>query len=170
MAGCVWPPETTSAALTQIKASVSQVRQAGTMAHYTVDEMQADDVEEAFVLARLALPELTLDDWRRGLQERDRQGCGAVVARDTAGHMRGLALYRTAPRIGRSNSLQIERLIAFDLMAPQTVAEALLSHIIKRAHSLGCTALSIDRPLDLPSETAIKALVASGAGVLHQVF
>ncbi|WP_339933553.1 hypothetical protein [uncultured Brevundimonas sp.] len=142
------------------------------MAVVTVRHLAASDIDEAFVLVRLGYAELSQDDWRvmaRQRIEADEATGGILIAHDRADRLRGLLLYAIAPKFAGRPSLQIDRLISFDLLDPAIVADALIAEVLRVAEIQDCDSLSLVRPLDAPLHTTALVL-ASGATVLHQVF
>lgn len=142
------------------------------MAIVTVRHLAAEDVDDAYVLVRLGYADLTQADWRSmALQriEADAATGGILTARDRTGRLRGLLLYAIAPKFAGRPSLQIDRLISFDLLDPTAVADALIAEVLRVAEIRDCDSLSLVRPMDTPPDTAALVL-ASGATVLHRVF
>tara|TARA_R110002124_G_scaffold243554_1_gene408686 strand:+ start:3302 stop:3730 length:429 start_codon:yes stop_codon:yes gene_type:complete len=142
------------------------------MAVVTVRHLAAEDVDDAYVLVRLGYADLTQADWcSMALQriEADAATGGILTARDKTGRLRGLLLYAIAPKFAGRPSLQIDRLISFDLLDPTAVADALIAEVLRVAEIRDCDSLSLVRPMDTPPDTAALVL-ASGATVLHRVF
>jgi hypothetical protein len=142
------------------------------MAVVTVRHLAAEDVDDAYVLVRLGYADLKQADWRAmALQriEADAATGGILTARDRTGRLRGLLLYAIAPKFAGRPSLQIDRLISFDLLDPTAVADALIAEVLRVAEIRDCDSLSLVRPMDTPPDTAALVL-ASGATVLHRVF
>ncbi|WP_417230954.1 hypothetical protein [Brevundimonas sp.] len=138
----------------------------------TVRHLAAEDIDDAYVLIRLGYADLSQADWRTMARQRIEAGettGGILVARDRMGRLRGLLLYAIAPKFAGRPSLQIDRLISFDLLDPATVADALIAEVLRVAEICDCDSLSLVRPLDAPPHTTALVL-ASGATVLHQVF
>lgn len=142
------------------------------MAAVTVRHLAAEDIDEAYVLVRLGYADLSQDEWRVMAQQRveatDRTG-GILTARDRVNRPRGLLLYAIVPKFAGRPSLQIDRLISFDLLDPAAVADALIARALRVAEVCDCDSLSLVRPLDAPAQTTALVL-ASGASVLHHVF
>ena len=164
--------------LTEIKADPAQNPRIGGMAVVTVRHLAAEDVDDAYVLVRLGYADLTQADWcSMALQriEADAATGGILTARDKTGRLRGLLLYAIAPKFAGRPSLQIDRLISFDLLDPAivldptAVADALIAEVLRVAEIRDCDSLSLVRPMDTPPDTAALVL-ASGATVLHRVF
>jgi hypothetical protein len=158
--------------LTEIKANPAEIPWIGGMSVVAVQHLAADDIDDAYVLVRLGYADLSRDEWRivaRQRVEADASTGGILIARDGSGRPRGLLLYAIAPKFAGRPSLQIDRLISFDLLDPRAVADALIAEVLRVAELQDCDSLSLVRPLDAPPHTAALVL-ASGATVLHQVF
>jgi hypothetical protein len=137
----------------------------------TVRHLAAEDIDAAYVLVRLGYANLSQADWRamaRQKVEADDLSGGILIAHDRRDRPRGLLLYAIAPKFAGRPSLQIDRLISFDLMDPARVADSLITEVLRVAEIRDCDSLSLVRPLDAPPHTAALVL-ASGATVLHQV-
>lgn len=158
--------------LTEIKAEPAQNPRIDRMAIVTVRHLAAEDIDDAYVLIRLGYADLSQEDWRAMAHQRieaDEATGGILIARDQVGRLRGLLLFAIAPKFAGRPSLQIDRLISFDLLDPAIVADALIAEVLRVAEVRDCDSLSLVRPLDAPPDTAALVL-ASGATVLHQVF
>jgi|TARA_R110002124_G_scaffold6125_9_gene37487 hypothetical protein len=137
----------------------------------TVRHLAAEDIDAAYVLVRLGYANLSQADWRAMARQRveaDDLSGGILIAHDRRDRPRGLLLYAIAPKFAGRPSLQIDRLISFDLMDPARVADSLITEVLRVAEIRDCDSLSLVRPLDAPPHTAALVL-ASGATVLHQV-
>mgnify|MGYP003639286824 CR=1 FL=1 len=138
----------------------------------SVRHLAAEDIDDAYVLVRLGYADLSQDDWRTMARQRiaaDDSTGGILIAHDRTGRARGLLLFAITPKFARRPSLQIDRLISFDLMNPAAVADVLIAEVLRIAEIRDCDSLSLVKPLDAPPHTAALVL-ASGATVLHQVF
>lgn len=142
------------------------------MSAATVQRLSPEDIDEVYVLVRLGYADLTLDDWRamaaRQIASPESTG-GILIARDGGRRPLGLLLYSIAPKFAGRPSLQVERLISFDLIDPQAVADAMIEEVLKIAQIQDCDSLSLVRPLDAPPRAAALVL-ASGVSILHRVF
>tara|TARA_R110002167_G_scaffold7394_20_gene35077 strand:- start:222 stop:719 length:498 start_codon:yes stop_codon:yes gene_type:complete len=158
--------------LTEIKAVPSENTSIGEMGSATVRHLTAEDIDDAYVLVRLGYGDLSQADWRAMAHlriEADEATGGTLIARDRVGRPRGLLLYAIAPRFAGRPSLQIDRLISFDLLNPTGVADTLIAEVLRVAEIRDCDSLSLVRPLDTPPHTTA-LVMASGATVLHRVF
>jgi len=141
------------------------------MARVFIHRLSPDDVDEAYVLARLGNAGLTLKGWRvRAAARNSRPTAGGVLlARDHEARPRGLAVYAlTDPPDGR-RTVQIESLVGFDVLDPQSVAAALVAEVVRLARAEGCETLCLMQPLGPSVEVAAQVL-ASGVAVLPSLF
>ncbi|CAN5422352.1 hypothetical protein BH10PSE2_BH10PSE2_10500 [soil metagenome] len=141
------------------------------MASPAVAPLVPSELDEAFLLANLGTIALDPDRWRRKTLARiaDPEEGGVLIARDRASRVCGLLDFRIVRDGATGPSLSVERLVAFDLMDPQSVANDLIAEAIRRARLKDCLTLTLIRPLDAPSTTAALVL-ASGVADLHSVF
>lgn len=129
-----------------------------------------DQIDEAYVLARLAYRDLTLEDWRRrATATLGSHVQGMLAARNPAGRLRGLMLYSIGPSIAAGPVLNIERLIAFGVLDPAPIADALTRHVLDIAEASGCDGFSLAAPLGSRADTTAW-LRESTTCVLHRVF
>jgi len=138
----------------------------------SVRHLATADIDDAYVLVRLGYADLSQDDWRTMARQwiaADDSTGGILIAHDRTERPRGLLLFAIAPKFAGRPSLQIDRLISFDLMNPAAVADVLITEVLRIAEIRDCDSLSLVKPLDAPPHTAALVL-ASGATVLHQVF
>lgn len=126
---------------------------------------------DALVLARLGYARFDEAEWRHELQELLADGGpgGVLLARDAAGRACGLMLYRIVSAPDHPPSLEVARLVAFDLLNPRPIADDLLGEAIRLARLQGCGSLRLVRPLDTPADT-LALVLASGVADLHSVF
>lgn len=136
-----------------------------------VTSLSPADLHEALVLAELGSSDFDAGRWRLDSEAlmADPTLGGVLIARNSGGSVCGLLRYRIISAEDVRPSLQVERLVAFDLMHPQSVADALIAEVMRLARLRDCESLRLVRPLDTPSETAALVL-ASGVADLHSVF
>ncbi|MCA3699733.1 MAG: hypothetical protein IOB84_08095 [Brevundimonas sp.] len=141
------------------------------MALPAVASLLTSELDEALLLASLGAVDLDPDRWRRETLARiaDPHEGGVLIARDRAARVCGLLDFRVMREGAGEPSLSVERLVAFDLMNPRSVANDLIAEAIRRARLKDCLTLTLIRPLDAPSTTAALVL-ASGVADLHSVF
>ena len=136
-----------------------------------VTSLLATELDEALVLAQLGAVALDPETWRREtLALMSDQGLGGVLlARTEAGRACGLLHYRILCAPDARPSLQVERLVAFDLTEPRRIADRLIAEVTRRARLQHCESLRLVRPLDCPADASALVL-ASGIADLHSVF
>ncbi|WP_292072321.1 hypothetical protein [Brevundimonas sp. UBA7534] len=142
------------------------------MTAVVVSRLVRDAIDESFVLARLGYPDLTLPAWRHAARRQlDRSAAtgGILIARDAAGRLNGLVLYSHSACIAAGPCVRIERLISFDVSSPRSVANKLVSEVMRLGHLAGCDSLSLVRPCRPPADTTTLVL-ASETSVACQMF
>ena len=134
--------------------------------------LEAADIDKAFILARLGYRDLTIEAWRQmamAILAQPADASGILFAHTAAGHASGLLLYTIGPTLAGTPSLHVERLIAFDLIDPRAVADALVAEVLAIARRRECQTFSLEAPLDTPTD-ASALMLASPVSVLHKVF
>lgn len=141
------------------------------MAEVRVHPLSPNDLDEALVLAQLGSNSLDPDRWRRDALARLRDPAtgGILVASSSSGRLCGLLTYRVVPSRDARPSLEVERLVAFDLLHPRPIADALIAEVVILARVQDCDSLRLVQPFDAP-EDATALVLASGVGDLHSVF
>jgi len=141
------------------------------MAKICVHPLLASELDEALVLARLGSSSLDPDHWRLDAlaRLRDPSTRGILAAGDGSGRLCGLLTYRIFLAGEARPSLEVERLVAFDLIDPRSIADALIAEAVVLARLQDCDSLRLVRPFDTPAATTALVL-ASGVGDLHSVF
>ncbi len=129
--------------------------------------LRADQIDAAFVLMRLDTPDLTLEDWRR--EARPLVAAESVLAAWDGPTLKGLAFHGVGRRPCGETLTRIDRLIAFDVIDPRPVADALVADLARRGLSEGREALGVAARCDMPDEAVTLAL-CNGAGSLHRIF
>lgn len=142
------------------------------MLSLTIRHLAADEVDRAYVLARLGYNDLSLGEWRKIAATAlapDPADCRILLAWNDDDHPRGLVIYVVGHTVDAKPSLQIERLIAFDLMDARAVADALAAEVFRIARLARCTSFSLVAPLNRPADSSALVL-ASQVAILHQMF
>lgn len=123
-----------------------------------VTRLTADEIDEAFGLARLVFPGLTPSRWRavakRWAAHPD-GAAGALLARDSAGRLSGLAPFDVHTNLQAGRSLWVERVASFALLDGKPVVEALAMGLREVGRTLGCRGLTVQ------IETGDRALLAA---------
>lgn len=111
-----------------------------------VSRLSADEIDEAFGLARLAFPGLTPARWRttaRRWTAHPDGANGALVARDAVGRLNGLAPFTVHTNLQAGRSLWVERVASYSLIDGRPIVEALAMGLCEVARSLGCRGLTV---------------------------
>jgi len=111
-----------------------------------VTRLSADEIDEAFGLARLAFPGLTPGRWRttaRRWAAHPDGANGALVARDAVGRLNGLAPFAVHTNLQAGRSLWVERVASYSLIDGRPIIEALAAGLREVARSLGCRGLTV---------------------------
>ncbi|MFT3809875.1 MAG: hypothetical protein QM698_08140 [Micropepsaceae bacterium] len=127
--------------------------------------MTPDEIDGAYVLARLGYRDLALETWR---DIAHRASGRVLIAREGDGRASGLLIYAISPTLAGRPDLRVERLIAFGLLDARKVADALLREVMTIAERRNCASFSLATPLDAP-ETAAALVLASPVATLHSV-
>lgn len=141
------------------------------MARVSIKMLSTDDIDEAYVLARLCDAGLTLKAWRAKVLLRNASPAtgGVLLARDLAARPCGLVVYALTDQPDGRRSLQVEMLIGFDVLDPGRIASALIAEVVRLARAVGCETLCLMRPLGQSIEVAAQVL-ATGVAVLPSLF
>lgn len=149
----------------EIKAQRARLAHSATMTAPDVHPMTPDEIDGAYVLARLGYRDLALETWR-GIAH---QAAGQVlIADDGAGRPAGLLIYAISPTLAGKPDLRVERLVAFGLLDARCVADALVREVMTIAERTDCASFSLATPLDAP-EAAAALVLASPVATLHSV-
>ena len=111
-----------------------------------VSRLSTDEIDEVFGLARLAFPGLTPGRWRataRRWTAHPVGARGALVARDAAGRLSGLAPFTVQTNLQAGRSLWVERVASSSLLDGRPVIEALAEGLREVARSLGCRGMTV---------------------------
>ena len=133
--------------------------------------LQSSEFDDGLVLARLGHARVGEALWREEL-ETVGQGAGkggALLARAEDGRPCGLILYRINATPDGPPCVEVVRLVAFDLMDPEAIANALVEEAFRLARLQGCQTLRLVRPL-AQSPAACVLVLNSGLAELHSLF
>ena len=141
------------------------------MACASIRLLSADEIDEAYVLARLGDAALTLKAWRRRATARSALPAvgGVLMARDLEARPCGLLVYGLATQPGGRRSLHIESLVGFGLLDPRPIASALIAQVVRLAQAEGCDSLCLIGPLGLSDDVAAQVF-ATGVAILPSLF
>ena len=123
-----------------------------------VTRLSIDEIDEAFGLARLAFPGLTPGRWRataRRWTAHPDGATGALLARDGAGRLSGLAPFKVRSNLQAGRSLWVERVASFSLLDSRPVIAALAAGLREVARAQGCRGMTVQ------IETGDRALLAA---------
>lgn len=129
---------------------------------YTVGPITAENIDKAFALVRLALPELMLDGWRRvcaaALRAGDLCSTGSriLVATDPRGYVRGLCNLAIPDRHAPQPSLDVPVLLVGSALDAAGVAGDLADALIGLCRKHRCARLAVVLP---EGETTLAALL-----------
>jgi hypothetical protein len=124
----------------------------------SVSRLSPDEIDEAFALARLAFPGLTPGRWRTTARRWTAQpagAAGALLARDGAGRLIGLAPFQVRTNLQGGRILWVERVASFALLDGRPVVAALAEGLRAMARTLDC------RGLNVQIETGDRALLGA---------
>jgi hypothetical protein len=135
-----------------------------------VSPLLAEDIDQAVLLVGLGSPSpdpVLLRDDILGRIAKPGQG-GVLLARGANRRSCGVLMYRIATDPEPRVSLQVDRLIAFDLTQPRSIAGALVREVIRLGRLRHCDCLRLDyalnrlddpTPMVLRSDAAVLACV-----------
>jgi hypothetical protein len=117
------------------------------LATISVARLTSADIDEAFGLARLAFSDLTPGRWRQIAQrwaKGERASSGALLARDGAGRLVGLAPYVVRADLCAGKTLWVEKVLAFSLVDAGPVVIALADSLRDAARALDCRHMKVE--------------------------
>ncbi len=104
-------------------------------------------IDQAYPLIKTALPDLTLEDWRRFLDDHLRQDAsGVVVVENRTGIMYACAAFQARQDLRHGRCLEVDPLVVMDLVGAATVARTLDFSLLGFARRFGCQGLRIQVP------------------------
>lgn len=133
--------------------------------------LQTHEFDDGLVLAQLGHARSGAAVWRSELQafaKRPVDG-GVLLARNETGRACGLILYRIITTPPDQPSVQVLRLVAFDLMDPGPIADALVKEAFRLARAQGCRTLRVVQPLSHSADIRLLVL-KSAVAELHSLF
>jgi hypothetical protein len=133
--------------------------------------LQSNKFDDGLVLARLGHARVGEALWREELAAVSRGPLkgGALLARTSDGRACGLILFRIEAVVDDPPSVQVVRLVAFDLMNPEAIANALVEEAFRLARLQGCQTLRLVQPLSQSPDARV-LLLNSGMAELHSLF
>lgn len=120
-------------------------------------------VDEAFPLARAAVPGLTLDRWRcftRGAMASAGQVTHpeVLLVENDHGYIQGFCTYHLLQDIRHGTVMMVDHLAMIDLIDTTAVMEALLAVLEALARQAGCRRIQLDVPQPGPGGVVGSAL------------
>jgi len=112
-------------------------------------------VTAAYPLARLLVPNLDLETWRRFVAQiaaaSPAEERGILIAVGEGGYLCGLVVYRIGHDLRHGRVLNADHVIGIDIVDRGSVAGALLAALEELSESLGCEA--VQTGIDAPQES-----------------
>ncbi len=149
---------------------------------YVALQLRGAEVLRAFPLARLAAGHLTLAAWMRFAEAmgaeppgakrlRRRAGArpdrGLLAHEDRRGYLQALCSFSVRPDLAAGRRLDVDNLVALDLIDSDGPAGALVGTIEKLARELDCPAFAIHLPPDRTAAGASRHALEAVLGVDH---
>ena len=116
--------------------------------HFIAKQLTPDRVDDAFPIARAAVPGLTLERWRAFAGESvavaDRAAPpGIMVVENDRGYIQGLCTYRLQHDMRHGTILTVDDLVALDLVDDGQIVSTLVDALEARARAFGCSAIRL---------------------------
>jgi hypothetical protein len=116
--------------------------------HFIAKQLVPERVDDAFPIARAAVPGLTLERWRAfagdSVAIADKAAPpGIMVVETERGYIQGLCTYRLQHDMRHGTILAVDDLVALDLVDDGVVAAALVDALEARARAFGCSAVRL---------------------------
>jgi len=131
-----------------------------------VSELDESRFDEAYPLAKTALPDLDIEHWRAFLKRvRSEQRGGCLVVENKRHVMLAFAAFRPCHDLQDGSCLEVDPLIVMDLVGAGTVAKVMETRLQEHARRQGCTILrlSLARHASAPGEDrALAAFLQCG--------
>jgi hypothetical protein len=116
-------------------------------AQISIARLTPADADDAFGLARLAFSQLTPGRWRRIVRRwtsSEQASSGALLARDGAGRLVGIAPFTVRADLCEGKTLWVERVAAFALVDAGPVVVALAEGLRATARAFDCRRLKVE--------------------------
>lgn len=113
------------------------------MSHFTVENLQKEQLREAWPVVRTSGLEANVDWWVADAVELIERGGGVLVARAPDGGIHGVATYVVAGKFPFARVLAVERLITFELNRSAPVRHTLCETLERVAAALNCTGVAL---------------------------
>ena len=113
------------------------------MSHFTVENLQKEQLREAWPVVRTSGFEANVDWWVTDATELIERGGGVLAARALDGGIHGVATYAVADKLSLEKVLAVEILIAFELNRSAPVRRTLCEALEQVAAALNCTGVAL---------------------------
>jgi hypothetical protein len=115
---------------------------------FIAKQLARERVDDAFPIARAAVPGLTLERWRLFTGDSVAAGDramppGIMVVENERGYIQGLCTYRLHHDMRHGTILAVDDLVALDLVNDGAVVAALVDALEARARAVGCSAIRL---------------------------
>lgn len=111
------------------------------MPQFSLAPLKPDQLDQAFALVRMALPSLSLAEWRNYATAMAGSGGGVLTLVAPSGSIHALAAYRATPSLHHGRALAVELFVAFELSRKAPARAALCEGLHSLAQGLGCRAV-----------------------------
>lgn len=133
-------------------------------AAYSIRPIAGDDVDGAFVLARLSMPSSDLEDWRERVDRSRSMGAEEItVAVNPPGYVQGLTISRVLPE----GVLEVPAFVVVSAADAPGVGIELLGYLKARAARAGCRTMAFHRP---GRDPVVLPVAGSGAELDLELF
>jgi len=115
---------------------------------FIAKQLLPERLDDAFPIARAAVPSLTLERWRifagESVAIADRAAPpGIMVVENDRGYIQGLCTYRLQHDMRHGTILAVDDLVALDLVDDGAIARVLIGALEERARAFGCSAIRL---------------------------
>jgi hypothetical protein len=120
------------------------------MKEFLVQALAATKITDAYSFARLTIPGLEPQDWRRYalniINHSGKKSGILIIRRKARPHICGLVSYHCETELQSGRVLQLRHLAAIDILDPNPILSALLNHLAGIALRLHCKLMRIRLP------------------------
>ncbi|KDP93971.1 hypothetical protein ER13_14895 [Brevundimonas sp. EAKA] len=127
--------------------------------------LNSDEADQAYVLAHMGNPSLTLESWRAVVDSAP--AVGGVIAAVANDCVRAILAYSISTTSSGERQFMVDTLVAFDLLRPEKLIEPLVAAACDLARK-GCSSIGLSSRIDAPGYDAVMRQI-SDAAVLHRV-
>lgn len=116
------------------------------MPQFTIIDLEADELAQAWPLVRMASPWLDQATWQSSAEELIGHGGGVVAVVAPDGWLHGLATYQPIDKARAGRVLYVETLVTFELIRRAPVRQFLCDCLEWLAPALGCDTIAVSMP------------------------